>query len=246
MYWVTLFIMFITGTTRINLFSMGYVISVFVFMWYGQEFLLKPLRTIRRRWGDKKGLFIAVLHSLILFHPIKLTNGFLVLVYNPHQLLTNCLGSSKFLPSWTRFAHHHHVAYCHKITSKWVIFVDDFTYHIHHLYRVTKSPMVPYFVFLWIKMKWGICVEDHTYTIFTGLKFIWTCSRIVFYAKDENKIWAWICLIKQGFKSCRRYEITGFINYIYLWPFNCIHVICRCLCKHLQSNKLIDNFCKFD
>jgi len=49
MYWVTLFIMFITGTTRINLFSMGYVISVFVFMWYGQEFLLKPLRTIRRR-----------------------------------------------------------------------------------------------------------------------------------------------------------------------------------------------------
>ena len=51
MYWVTLFIMFITGTTRINLFSMGYVISVFVFMWYGQEFLLKPLRTIRRRWN---------------------------------------------------------------------------------------------------------------------------------------------------------------------------------------------------
>ncbi|CAG2248324.1 FAM38 [Mytilus edulis] len=49
MYWVTLFIMFITGATRINLFSMGYVIAVFVFMWYGQEFLLLPLRVIRRR-----------------------------------------------------------------------------------------------------------------------------------------------------------------------------------------------------
>ncbi|CAC5396646.1 PIEZO1_2 [Mytilus coruscus] len=61
MYWVTLFIMFITGATRINLFSMGYVIAVFVFMWYGQEFLLLPLRIIRRRWNMLIGYTFFVL-----------------------------------------------------------------------------------------------------------------------------------------------------------------------------------------
>ncbi|XP_071174524.1 piezo-type mechanosensitive ion channel component 2-like isoform X6 [Mytilus edulis] len=61
MYWVTLFIMFITGATRINLFSMGYVIAVFVFMWYGQEFLLLPLRVIRRRWNMLIGYTFFVL-----------------------------------------------------------------------------------------------------------------------------------------------------------------------------------------
>ncbi|KAJ8302543.1 hypothetical protein KUTeg_018939 [Tegillarca granosa] len=50
LFWVTLFIVFITGTARINIFSMGYVIAVFCFMWYGQEFILLPLRKIRRRW----------------------------------------------------------------------------------------------------------------------------------------------------------------------------------------------------
>lgn len=46
LFWVTLAIVFLTGTLRINLFSMGYVIAVFCFMWYGQEFLLKPLRKL--------------------------------------------------------------------------------------------------------------------------------------------------------------------------------------------------------
>jgi len=48
MFWVTLAIVFIAGTTRINLFSMGYVIAVFCFMWFGQEFLIKPLRQLVR------------------------------------------------------------------------------------------------------------------------------------------------------------------------------------------------------
>nr|XP_034339397.1 piezo-type mechanosensitive ion channel component 1 isoform X8 [Crassostrea gigas] len=51
MYWVTLYIIFLAGTTRINLFSMGYIIGALCFMWYGQEFILKPLRKIRRSWN---------------------------------------------------------------------------------------------------------------------------------------------------------------------------------------------------
>ncbi|XP_056011934.1 piezo-type mechanosensitive ion channel component 1-like isoform X4 [Ostrea edulis] len=51
MYWVTLFIIFLAGTNRINLFSMGYIIGALCFMWYGQEFILKPLRKIRRSWN---------------------------------------------------------------------------------------------------------------------------------------------------------------------------------------------------
>ncbi|KAK3085436.1 hypothetical protein FSP39_003276 [Pinctada imbricata] len=50
MFWVTLFIVFIAGTIRINLFSLGYVIAVFCFMWYGQEFIIYPLRTVRKKW----------------------------------------------------------------------------------------------------------------------------------------------------------------------------------------------------
>ncbi|XP_055955380.1 piezo-type mechanosensitive ion channel component 2 isoform X2 [Patella vulgata] len=63
MFWVTLAIIFITGTTRINLFSMGYVIAVFCFMWYGQEFLLKPLRKLLRGWNILIGYTFFVLFA---------------------------------------------------------------------------------------------------------------------------------------------------------------------------------------
>ncbi|XP_060075477.1 piezo-type mechanosensitive ion channel component 1-like [Ylistrum balloti] len=61
MYWATMFIVFLAGVTRINIFSMGYMIAVFCFMWYGQEFLLKPLRNIRKSWNLLIGYNFAVL-----------------------------------------------------------------------------------------------------------------------------------------------------------------------------------------
>ncbi|XP_060599283.1 piezo-type mechanosensitive ion channel component 2-like isoform X3 [Ruditapes philippinarum] len=61
MFWVTLAIVFIAGTTRINLFSMGYVIAVFCFMWFGQEFLIKPLRKLVRAWNFLLGYCFFVL-----------------------------------------------------------------------------------------------------------------------------------------------------------------------------------------
>ncbi|XP_025076547.1 piezo-type mechanosensitive ion channel component 2-like isoform X5 [Pomacea canaliculata] len=55
MMWVTMAVIFITGITHRSIFNMGYMIAVFCFMWYGNEFLLKPLRKLLRSWN----LFIA-------------------------------------------------------------------------------------------------------------------------------------------------------------------------------------------
>ncbi|GAB6019982.1 hypothetical protein CHUAL_002736 [Chamberlinius hualienensis] len=50
-YWVTLAIIFLAGTNRVSLFAMGYVIGCFLFLWNGQDFYLKPLKTILRLWN---------------------------------------------------------------------------------------------------------------------------------------------------------------------------------------------------
>lgn len=51
LFWLTLVIVFIAGTTRISLFCMGYLMGVFFFLWFGQEMLIKPLRKLLRLWG---------------------------------------------------------------------------------------------------------------------------------------------------------------------------------------------------
>ena len=48
MYWVTLVIVFIAGTSRISLFCMGYLVGCFFFLWFGQELLVKPLKNLLR------------------------------------------------------------------------------------------------------------------------------------------------------------------------------------------------------
>lgn len=42
-YWLVLAIVFLTGTSRISILCMGYVILSFFFLWLGQTFLIKPL-----------------------------------------------------------------------------------------------------------------------------------------------------------------------------------------------------------
>lgn len=42
-FWFVLAIVYITGTSRISLLCMGYVILSFFFLWYGQTFLMKPI-----------------------------------------------------------------------------------------------------------------------------------------------------------------------------------------------------------
>eukprot|EP00058_Branchiostoma_floridae_P000939 XP_002586427.1 hypothetical protein BRAFLDRAFT_251629 [Branchiostoma floridae] len=50
LFWVTLAIVFITGTTRISLFCLGYLVGCFYFLLHGQEFLMSPTNVILKRW----------------------------------------------------------------------------------------------------------------------------------------------------------------------------------------------------
>ncbi|XP_075428719.1 piezo-type mechanosensitive ion channel component 2-like [Ascaphus truei] len=49
-FWFVLCLIFITGTTRINILCMGYLISCFHFMLFGGSLLLKPVRRLLRLW----------------------------------------------------------------------------------------------------------------------------------------------------------------------------------------------------
>ncbi|CAI9737891.1 Hypothetical predicted protein [Octopus vulgaris] len=61
LFWVTMAIVFFAGTNRINIFGLGYVIIVFCFMWFGREFLLKPLRKLLWWWNFLIGYTFLVL-----------------------------------------------------------------------------------------------------------------------------------------------------------------------------------------
>ena len=59
--WITLSIMFLAGTERTNLFSLGYLIGAFVFLWQGSDFYLRPVKTILRWWNLLIGYNVTVI-----------------------------------------------------------------------------------------------------------------------------------------------------------------------------------------
>ncbi|XP_075441497.1 piezo-type mechanosensitive ion channel component 2 isoform X4 [Ascaphus truei] len=50
LFWFVLTIIFITGTTRISIFCMGYLVACFYFLLFGGDLLLKPIKIILRYW----------------------------------------------------------------------------------------------------------------------------------------------------------------------------------------------------
>uniref|UniRef100_A0A8C5CQV8 Piezo-type mechanosensitive ion channel component n=1 Tax=Gadus morhua TaxID=8049 RepID=A0A8C5CQV8_GADMO len=50
LFWFVLTILFFTGTTRISVFCMGYLVACFYFLLFGGELLLKPIKKILRLW----------------------------------------------------------------------------------------------------------------------------------------------------------------------------------------------------
>ncbi|TRY98064.1 hypothetical protein DNTS_004436, partial [Danionella cerebrum] len=50
LFWLVLTVLFITGTTRISIFCMGYLLFCFFFLIFGGELLMKPVRSILRYW----------------------------------------------------------------------------------------------------------------------------------------------------------------------------------------------------
>lgn len=59
-FWCTLAIVFLTGTNRVNLFSIGYIIGSFTFLWQGTDFYLRPIHTILKWWNYLIGYNVTI------------------------------------------------------------------------------------------------------------------------------------------------------------------------------------------
>ncbi|XP_076240297.1 piezo type mechanosensitive ion channel component [Calliopsis andreniformis] len=68
--WITLSIMFMAGTKRTNLFSLGYLIGAFVFLWQGSDFYLRPVKTILKWWNVLIGYNVVVIFSKALLQGV--------------------------------------------------------------------------------------------------------------------------------------------------------------------------------
>ncbi|XP_020278165.1 piezo-type mechanosensitive ion channel component isoform X3 [Pseudomyrmex gracilis] len=68
--WVTLSIMFLAGTKRTNLFSLGYLIGAFIFLWQGSDFYLRPMKTILKWWNLLIGYNVIVIFSKALLQGV--------------------------------------------------------------------------------------------------------------------------------------------------------------------------------
>lgn len=68
--WVTLSIMFLAGTKRTNLFSLGYLIGAFIFLWQGSDFYLRPVKTILKWWNLLIGYNVTVIFLKALLQGI--------------------------------------------------------------------------------------------------------------------------------------------------------------------------------
>lgn len=59
--WITLSIMFLAGTKRTNLFSLGYLVGAFIFLWQGSDFYLRPVNVIMKWWNLLIGYNVVVI-----------------------------------------------------------------------------------------------------------------------------------------------------------------------------------------
>lgn len=68
--WLTLSIMFLAGTERTNIFSLGYLIGAFLFLWQGSDFYLRPIGTILRWWNILIGYTVTVIFAKALLQGV--------------------------------------------------------------------------------------------------------------------------------------------------------------------------------
>lgn len=67
-FWITLAIVFLAGTNHVNIFSIGYLIGSFVFLWQGADFYLRPIHTILCWWSYLVSYNIFVITVKIILH----------------------------------------------------------------------------------------------------------------------------------------------------------------------------------
>lgn len=67
-FWITLAIVFLSGSRHINIFSIGYLIGSFIFLWQGGEFYLRPIYTILRWWKLLVAYNVMVITIKVFLH----------------------------------------------------------------------------------------------------------------------------------------------------------------------------------
>lgn len=92
-FWFTLAVVFLAGTNRVNIFSIGYLMGSFFFLWHGAEFYLRPIHTILRWWGYLIGYNLLVITVKVLLHlPICVFLDFIKIHFNGICVLIKVMG----------------------------------------------------------------------------------------------------------------------------------------------------------
>uniref|UniRef100_H3DBK5 Piezo type mechanosensitive ion channel component 2 n=1 Tax=Tetraodon nigroviridis TaxID=99883 RepID=H3DBK5_TETNG len=94
LFWFVLTIIFITGTTRISVFCMGYLVACFYFLLFGGELLLKPIKKILHYWDFLIAYNIFVItmknHSVRKFWACGYINSLMVICWLIQLLSLAC------------------------------------------------------------------------------------------------------------------------------------------------------------
>ncbi len=85
LFWFVLTIIFITGTTRISVFCMGYLVACFYFLLFGGDLLLKPIKKILRYWD-----FLIAYNVFVITMKNVFAVSVLYLKEMPFQFSDNC------------------------------------------------------------------------------------------------------------------------------------------------------------
>lgn len=82
LFWFVLTIIFITGTTRISIFCMGYLVACFYFLLFGGDLLLKPIRSILRYWDwlIAYNIFVITMKNILSVSSCRLSSALSTLV----------------------------------------------------------------------------------------------------------------------------------------------------------------------
>lgn len=77
LFWFVLTIIFITGTTRISVFCMGYLVACFYFLLFGGELLLKPIKKILHYWDFliAYNIFVITMKNILSVSDLSQMNG---------------------------------------------------------------------------------------------------------------------------------------------------------------------------
>lgn len=81
-FWLALAIVFLTGANRVNLYSVGYLIGSFTFLWQGSDFYLRSIDVVLKWWIRLIGynVFVITLKTILqipgcLFNEVLKENG---------------------------------------------------------------------------------------------------------------------------------------------------------------------------